>query len=151
MSQGRPSPKITFHQADSAKQMSRLERWPSAPFSGQHLRRVWGYTAASLKWCFDGFNSRSAHIVPIKGGIARHTSKNYKEDNGNTLVIGGKLKFLPGAEVENFPEPSNDEIFSIENQPESTATTVAGVRQDLNELLAKLKASGLMEADDDIQ
>ena len=32
-----------------------------------------------------------------------HVTKNYFTDNGNELVIGGKLTFLDGAEVENFP------------------------------------------------
>lgn len=35
------------------------------------------------------------------------------------------------------------------NQAASTATDVAGLKADLNALLTKLKAAGLMEADSD--
>ena len=32
-----------------------------------------------------------------------YNTKNYFAHGGNELVIGGKLTFLEGAEVENFP------------------------------------------------
>ena len=32
-----------------------------------------------------------------------HNTKNFFAHGGNELVIGGKLTFLEGAEVENFP------------------------------------------------
>lgn len=71
-----------------------------------------------------------------------HTCKNYKADGGDTLVIGGKLIVKPGAVVEGLGAGQK-----AENQPESTSTTVATLRSDLNALLAKLKAAGLMEVD----
>lgn len=40
-----------------------------------------------------------------------------------------------------------DAVTPAANQADSTATTVAGLKDDLNALLAKLKAAGLMEAD----
>ena len=35
-----------------------------------------------------------------------HNTKNYFAHGGNELVIGGKLTFLDGAEVNNFPGES---------------------------------------------
>lgn len=74
-----------------------------------------------------------------------YTTKNYTEQNGEVTVIGGKLiiegtlEFAEGAEV-----PS---AGTAENQADSTATTIAGLKDDFNTLLAALKAAGLMEAD----
>lgn len=45
--------------------------------------------------------------------------------------------------VPTYPE----EVTPAANQADSTATTVAGLKDDLNALLAKLKTAGLMEAD----
>lgn len=45
--------------------------------------------------------------------------------------------------VPTYPE----EITPAANQADSTATTVAALKDDLNALLAKLKTAGLMEAD----
>ena len=77
-----------------------------------------------------------------------YNTKNYFAHGGNELVIGGKLTFLPGAEVEGadaLPAAFADEAFTqIPNQKESEATTVAALREDLNELIGKLKAVGLM-------
>lgn len=80
-----------------------------------------------------------------------YTSKNYFAHGGNELVIGGKLTFLPGAEVEGgdmlpstFPDA---DLMPIPWQEESDATTVAALREDFNKLLSKLKASGLMGSD----
>ena len=73
------------------------------------------------------------------------------EIGGNELVIGGKLTFLPGAEVEGadaLPAAfADEEVAQIPNQKESEATTVAALREDFNELLSKLKAAGLMAPD----
>lgn len=92
-----------------------------------------------------------------------YSAKNYTAHGGNETVIGGKLTFLPGAQVKGLedlldtpiePEPleaaTTDAIGGVmlaANQPDSTATTVAGLKDDLNALLAKLKASGVMDAD----
>lgn len=66
--------------------------------------------------------------------------KNYSEQGGENLVIGGTLQ-LEGSLV----NAGGDAL--IANQADSTATTVAGLKDDFNALLAKLKASGLMVAD----
>ena len=80
-----------------------------------------------------------------------YNAKNYFAHGGSELVIGGKLTFLPGAEVEgadSLPAAFADqETAQIPNQKESDATTVAALREDFNELLSKLKASGLMGPD----
>lgn len=65
-----------------------------------------------------------------------HVGKNYFTDDGNTLVIGGNIQFETGATA------------PIENQAASTADSNAKLKSDFNDLLAKLKASGLMEADE---
>ena len=70
------------------------------------------------------------------------TTKNYTEQGGDVTHIGGKLVFDEGASVEGLPGSA-----PAENQAESTATTVAALKEDFNALLAKLKAAGLMAAD----
>ncbi|QHQ63444.1 Head fiber protein [Anaerocolumna sedimenticola] len=68
-----------------------------------------------------------------------YNTKNYMEQGGEKLVIGGTLEILEGASVTGLP--------IAENQADSTATDVAGVVTDFNAMLVKLKAAGLMEAD----
>ncbi len=68
-----------------------------------------------------------------------YNTKNYMEQGGEKLVIGGTLEILEGALVTGLP--------TAENQAESTATDVAGLVTDFNALLVKLKSAGLMEAD----
>jgi hypothetical protein len=69
-----------------------------------------------------------------------YNTKNYSEQGGDKWVIGGTLDILPGASVTGLPV--------AENQAESTATTIAATVSDLNALLTKLKAAGLMIADE---
>jgi len=69
-----------------------------------------------------------------------YNSKNYMEQGGEKWIIGGTLEVLPGASVTGLPV--------AENQADSTATDVAGLVTDFNALLAKLKAAGLMAADE---
>jgi hypothetical protein len=69
-----------------------------------------------------------------------YNSKNYMEQGGEKWIIGGILEVLPGASVTGLP--------AAENQADSTATDVAGLVTDFNALLAKLKAAGLMAADE---
>ena len=66
--------------------------------------------------------------------------KNYTEQGGETMVIGGTLEIKEGALVTGLPK--------AENQADSTATTVADLKSDFNSLLSKLKSSGLMEDDE---
>ncbi len=69
-----------------------------------------------------------------------HNCKNYTEQGGAVTHIGGKLIIEEGAEVLGLP--------SLENQEASTATTVAALKDDLNALIGKLKATGYMTADE---
>ncbi|WP_040197184.1 head fiber protein [Candidatus Soleaferrea massiliensis] len=70
-----------------------------------------------------------------------YTTKNHMEQGGEKWVVGGALEILPGASVTGLPV--------AENQADSTASDVAGLVADFNALLAKLKAAGLMEADEE--
>lgn len=68
------------------------------------------------------------------------TGKNYRTDGGATTVIGGKLVFAEGAGLSGFP--------GAENLVPSDSTDAASVRQDVNELIMKLKNAGLMVPDE---
>lgn len=68
-----------------------------------------------------------------------YSTKNYTEQGGEKTVIGGALEIKPGAVVTGFP--------ALDNQSASAATTVAGVKDDLNNLLRKLKDTGYMDTD----
>ena len=74
-----------------------------------------------------------------------YNSKNYFAHGGEQLVIGGKLTFLDGAEVENFPGSASGNAASgtAPYVADSEATTVAGLREDYNRLLAALRTAGL--------
>ena len=72
-----------------------------------------------------------------------YNAKNYTEQGGEKTVIGGTLEILEGASVTGLPSS----FTAAENQADSTATTVAGLKDDFNACLAKLKAAGLMAAD----
>lgn len=75
-----------------------------------------------------------------------YNAKNYTQQGGEKTVIGGeiviegKLSVASGAEVTGI-------IPSAENQADSEASTIATLKDDFNDLLAKLKTAGLMEAD----
>ena len=73
-------------------------------------------------------------------------TKNYNTDGGDRTVIGGTLEFGEGAEVKNFPG-GGPEGGKAENQSASTATAVAGLKNDFNALLVKLKNAGIMIPD----
>lgn len=68
--------------------------------------------------------------------------KNYTEQGGEKTVIGGALEIKEGASVTGLSFPV------AANQANSTASTIAGLVTDFNALLAKLKAAGLMAADE---
>jgi hypothetical protein len=69
-----------------------------------------------------------------------YNTKNYTEQGGDKTVIGGILEIKQEASVTGLP--------IAENQADSIATDVAGLTTDFNALLAKLKAAGLMVADE---
>ena len=76
-----------------------------------------------------------------------HVSKNYNTDGGNRTVIGGVLEFEDGAEVRNMPAGSGSAAGVAANQAASTATAVAGLKNDFNALLVKLKNAEIMTPD----
>ncbi len=71
--------------------------------------------------------------------MSKYNAKNYTEQGGEKTVIGGILEIKEGASVTGLPSAINQAI--------STATTVAGVKDDFNALLLKLKDAGLMTPD----
>ena len=77
--------------------------------------------------------------------MSEYNAKNYTEQGGDATHIGGKLIFEDGSSVEGLPSS----FTPAENQAASEATTVEALKEDFNSLLAKLKAAGLMTADDD--
>ena len=77
--------------------------------------------------------------------MSEYNAKNYTEQGGDVTHIGGKLIFEDGSSVEGLPSS----FTPAENQAASKATTVEALKEDFNSLLAKLKAAGLMTADDD--
>ena len=54
-----------------------------------------------------------------------HITKNYFAHGGNELVIGGKLTFLDGAEVENFPGEGGGGSYTL---PTASADTLGGIK-----------------------
>ena len=75
-------------------------------------------------------------------------SKCYFAHGGNELVIGGKLTFLPGASVEGgdglFDAFPGETDVTLPFLADSTATTVAQLREDYNHLLAVLRSVGIL-------
>ena len=77
-----------------------------------------------------------------------YNSKNYFAHGGEQLVIGGKLTFLDGAAVENFPGSTSGTAASgtAPYVADSEATTVANLKNDFNALLATLRTAGVLSA-----
>ncbi|MBQ3268348.1 MAG: Head fiber protein [Clostridia bacterium] len=71
-----------------------------------------------------------------------HVTRNFSAHGGNEWVIGGKLTFLEGAEVEGFPG-----IFTLPYIADSEATSVAALKESFNSLLVALRTAGLMAAE----
>ena len=76
--------------------------------------------------------------------MSEYNAKNYTEQGGDVTHIGGTLIIEEGAQVSGLPGSSGG---AAENQAASTATAVAGLKNDFNALLAKLKNAGIMEPD----
>ena len=72
-------------------------------------------------------------------------TRNYFTDEGDTLVIGGKLIVEEGAEVVGLDSGGG---AAAENQSASTATAVAALKNDFNALLIRLKEAGIMTPDE---
>ena len=77
-----------------------------------------------------------------------YNTKNYFAHGGEQLVIGGKLTFLDGAEVENFPGSTSGTAASgtAPYVADSEATTVANLKNDFNALLVALRTAGVLSA-----
>lgn len=72
-----------------------------------------------------------------------YNTKNYTEQGGDVTHFGGKVIFEEGCEVEG------NSFTPAANQADSTATTVAALKDEFNALLTKLKTAGLMVADEE--
>ena len=80
-----------------------------------------------------------------------YNCKNYTAHGGNETVIGGKLTNLHNVQSEGLSElldmPERGGLTAAANLTDSTATRVAGLKDDFNALLAKLKVPGIITAD----
>ncbi|MEA4928581.1 MAG: hypothetical protein VB104_07890 [Candidatus Limiplasma sp.] len=74
--------------------------------------------------------------------------KNYRDTGGNRDVIGGELRIRAGATLTVEPGATLDGLPQAHYMEEIGAgvTTVAALRAEVNQLLAMLKAAGLMAA-----
>ena len=70
--------------------------------------------------------------------MKEYNCKNYTEQGGAVTHIGGQLVIDDGGTVSGFPFPV------AENVEASTATTVAGLKDDFNALITALIAAGIM-------
>ena len=75
-----------------------------------------------------------------------YNAKNYTEQGGDKTVIGGELEFKEGARVSGLPSSA---LTPAAYQAASEATTVAGLKDDFNTLLAALKAAGFVASTND--
>ena len=72
----------------------------------------------------------------------KYQPRNYTAHGGKETVIGGKVTFLPGAEVVGLPEAVMMPKASA--LPDSDAKSVAQLREDYNALLGAFRAAGLL-------
>ena len=108
---------------------------------------VWETVCAKLReWKKKGYT-----MIPVSVNVSRaDIFRSHLEDIFQTLIE--KYEIDPGylhleitesATVTGLPS-----IPKAENQADSTATTVADLKSNFNDLLSKLKAAGLMEQDE---
>jgi hypothetical protein len=82
-----------------------------------------------------------------------YSTTNYKEQGGERWIIGGRLEMSDGTHLfigeTNLEDLFNEKLTATKAafQEESIATTVAGLKDDLNTLIDKLIAAGLMESE----
>jgi len=77
-----------------------------------------------------------------------NNSKNYKEDGGDTIVIGGDVKISPdaniiiekGAKIEGLSP-----FKEVEDLEDSKADTLKVLKNDFNLLLFKLREAGILK------
>ena len=80
-----------------------------------------------------------------------YNAKNYMAQGGDRLVSGGTLAIKEGASVTGLPSAAVDNpgvVRIATNQAASAAADVAALATDFNTLLQKLKAAGIMAADE---
>lgn len=70
-----------------------------------------------------------------------YNALNYTEQGGEVTHIGGTLIIEEGAYVDGLPLP----FRQVEHQDDSTAATIAALKEDFNSLLLKLIEAGIME------
>ncbi len=90
-------------------------------------------------------------IIDTPAGDVTRSCKNYATDGGDRLVIGGTLEIREGASVTGLPSAAADNpgvVRIATNQVASAAVDVAALVTDFNTLLQKLKAAGIMMADE---
>ena len=75
----------------------------------------------------------------------KYQPRNYTAHGGKETVSGGRMTFLPGAEVVGLPEAVMMPKASA--LPDSDAKSVAQLREDYNALLGVLRAAGLMASE----
>ncbi len=75
----------------------------------------------------------------------KYQPRNYTAHGGKETVIGGKVIFLPGAEVVGLPEAVMMPKASA--LPDSDAKSVAQLREDYNTLLGTLRAAGILASE----
>jgi hypothetical protein len=76
-----------------------------------------------------------------------YNTKNYTEQGGEKTVIGGVLEVKEGGSLELKEGALIKGLPIALNQTNSTATTVSALKDNFNDLLAKLKDAGFMEFD----
>ena len=77
-----------------------------------------------------------------------NNSKNYKEDGGDTIVLGGDVKITSAANVviEEGAKIEGLSIFKeVDGMEDSKADTVKALKNDFNLLLSKLREVGLLK------
>ena len=72
----------------------------------------------------------------------KYQPRNYTAHGGKETVIGGKVTFLPGAEVVGLPAAVL--MPKVSALPDSDAKSVAQLREDYNALLGALRAAGIL-------
>ena len=77
-----------------------------------------------------------------------NNSKNYKDDGGDTIVIGGDVKITSTSHIV-IDKDANIEgitkVNKVENIEDSKAETIKAIRADFNLLLIKLRDAGIFK------
>lgn len=79
--------------------------------------------------------------------MSDYNAKNYTKQGGEETVIGGKLTFASGAEVDGLPAATASKTGGVKkaaNVAACDATDAAGCVTSINAILTALKAAGIM-------